>query len=654
MRDLVLDLRFKTRHASQEEVDAALDSLEQHAGIYLGVDAGIAGLHPLQASLLVEPALAFHLHGDGIEVQALTQWGNALLNIPQLALWQTASARGAGQSVQASLRAFLSCFAASPDLMLIGALPFDAHLLNSPCDHAAPLGLLYLGQHLLRRDSAGQWHRMDGVLDELSGVFQGSDFHHEDQVTSAQQAAQAKQTAHEGTSEVPQDDSPPGGYADMVRRALVRLKDSALVSLTLSQTYRRRVSMKSTEAFARLRKANPAPACFFIHNGKGLHVLGASPDLQLMVQGRRVVSLPVCGTVLKRDSPVGEALSLKELINEDVDAASLAVCTDALRNDLAPLCVPGSLKLTDRRKPMMLATVVHTVDRLEGQLLGTCDAWDAIFATAAPVMVTGTPRAPALAAIAEFERSPRGWYGGLVVQVASNGNALAGTLLRAAIVERGIAQVRTGGDLMADSSPEREEQESSLKALSLWRAFGLEAAPTNKKLSNKIIILPDFINVLDDEDPFGASVRDFVMGLGIGIDSAAQTRLCVGPGRSGNWPATNCIAMGDAAYRLLQHSGFDVLAVLPLNGRLTVNRSRAGSPPQLPQEFVTVQYAQFEVLNGAAPPGWTVWTEDENGQASTWVHAEKKLACLLFRPDSLMSDAGAQKVFLEALVVVSQ
>ena len=144
MRDLVLDLRFKTRHASQEEVDAALDSLEQHAGIYLGVDAGIAGLHPLQASLLVEPALAFHLHGDGIEVQALTQWGNALLNIPQLALWQTASARGAGQSVQASLRAFLSCFAASPDLMLIGALPFDAHLLNSPCDHAAPLGLLYL------------------------------------------------------------------------------------------------------------------------------------------------------------------------------------------------------------------------------------------------------------------------------------------------------------------------------------------------------------------------------------------------------------------------------------------------------------------------------------------------------------------------------
>ncbi len=38
----------------------------------------------------------------------------------------------------------------------------------------------------------------------------------------------------------------------------------------------------------------------------------------------------------------------------------------------------------------------------------------------------------------------------MVVQVAGNGDALVGTILRAAAVRDGVAQVRTGGDLLAD------------------------------------------------------------------------------------------------------------------------------------------------------------------------------------------------------------
>jgi hypothetical protein len=55
--------------------------------------------------------------------------------------------------------------------------------------------------------------------------------------------------------------------------------------------------------------------------------------------------------------------------------------------------------------------------------------------------------------------------------------------------------------------------------------------------------------------------------------------------------------MGDAAYLLLKNSGFDVQEISPLNGRLSVNRSRYGSPENLPLEFVTVKYTQFQILN---------------------------------------------------------
>ena len=643
----MIEVQFNTINVSQEEVDIQFESLEQHAGIYFGVDAGIEGLHPLQATLLSQPALAFHLYGDGIVVKCLTQWGSALVATKEITLWQTKSARGAGQTVQESLRLFLACFTTSPDFMLIGALPFNAHCLNASTDFSDPLGIVFLGPHLLRREGTGKWRKIELNVPELPSLVQKNDLAIQPERSTAISLIQ------DAMASDPQDDSAPGGYAEMVSRALARLKETALVSLTLSQTYRRRVSMKSTEAFARLRKTNPAPACFFLNNGEGLHLLGASPDLQLIIQDRQVVSLPVCGTIAKRSSPVGESLSLRDLINEEVDAASLAVCSDALRNDLAPLCLPGTLHLTHRRKPMMLATVVHAVDRIQGQLLESCDAWDAIFATAAPVMVTGTPRVQALAAISEFEISSRGWYGGLVVQVSSNGDALAGTLLRAAAVEKGIAQVRTGGDLMADSSPEREEQESRLKTLSLWRAFGLEPLAQVQLVRKSVSHTPQSICLVDCQDPFGAAVLDFVLGLGIRLDPASRTQLRVGSFQGANWPTQNCIAMGDAAYLLLKNSGFDVQEISPLNGRLSVNRSRYGSPENLPLEFVTVKYTQFQILNTLQPPGWTVWTEDENGIASTWINAEKKLACLLFRADSMMSDKGAQNVFQEALTFIS-
>ena len=101
------------------------------------------------------------------------------------------------------------------------------------------------------------------------------------------------------------------------------------------------------------------------------------------------------------------------------------------------------------------------------------DAWDAIVATAAPVMVTGTPRAAALAAIAAHEAGPRGWYGGLWSRCAATAPPGSARSCAPRRVASGVAEVRTGGDLVAGSDPAREELESRVKAVSLWRALGL-------------------------------------------------------------------------------------------------------------------------------------------------------------------------------------
>ncbi len=627
-----LRLAATRRPAHAGEADAALAMLGEHPGIYFGIEGGIAGLHPLQATLLHRPALVLRLFGDGLEVQALDGCGEALLRQPAVAAWAAGPLRGPGCSPLALVRGFMACFEPSRDALLAGALPFSAHRLAGGAGPGESLGLLFFACAFMRRDAAGAW---ESVRLDLPGA---------DDAPAAAVEAQPSMAA----GPEPQDDLPPGGYAAMVERAVALLHERPLVSLTLSQAWRRRVDMPPLQAFLRLREANPAPATFFVNDGRGECLLGASPDLQLVVQGREVQALPVCGTVARGAGAVGEAESLRELIDEEVDAASLAVCTDALRNDLAPLCEAGTLRLLDRRRVMSLATVVHAVDRLAGRLRPECDAWDAIVATAAPVMVTGTPRAEALAAIAELESSPRGWYGGMVVQVDGTGDALAGTILRAAAVQGGVAQVRTGGDLLAGSSPAREEKEARLKTRSLWRAFGLEAAPVPGAASTRQHALPNAVRLVAEGDAFGAALADCLAGLGLALRDDAAVTVLAGTRRIA--APDRMIAIGDAAALLLHGEGHPVQAIEPQHGHL-VHCMRTAAAPGGAGPFIAARSLRWQPAARKTAPGWSVWATDEERLPQVLVHEQRRLACFLFRPESLLSQPAAVEMLADAIVL---
>lgn len=633
-------LRVERSKVGEQAVHEALALLEDQPGAYLGVEAGVPGLHPLQATLTTQTALALEVFADRVQVQAHTPMGQAVLQTPPLVAWQTRWLEKTGLAPLQSLREFLRCFAPSPEVMLMGALNFEAHRLAQPDGDARYIGTLYFVEHSLRRDASGAWWLVQCFLPPGPASAP---------VVAAGAAQKPPQMSPQTAVAEPRDDHPPGGYADMVRAALQALRDEGLVSLTLSQSYRRRVQMRAVDAFARLRSVNPAPACFFFNAGQGERLFGASPDLQLVVQQRRVQSFPVCGTVARGSGPLDEAEALQDLLNESVDAASLAVCTDALRNDLAPWCEPTSMKLVDRRKPMTLATVIHAVDHLQAQLLPDSDAWDLVAATAAPVMVTGTPRAKALQAIQALEASPRRWYGGLMLQVSSDGDALVATILRAAAVRDGVAEVRTGGDLMADSSPQREEQESRLKSLSLWRALGQATAldKVTTRASNRVE--PLAVRLVDAQDPFGASMKACLQGLGVHLDAAARCALWVGALDAQALPERQAVMVGNAAYRLLHQAGFAVRETLPENGRQIRCRSLPSAPVSWPATFHSARYARFELADQALPAGWQVWAEDADSHAVVWGHAERRLVCIACRPDSLMSDDAARQFLLSAL-----
>ncbi len=661
-------------------------------GAHLGVEAGVPGLHPLQARLLPRADWTLRLFDDGIALALHTGWARQLFALPVLHAWADRAARGAAWPVREALRAFSALFAPAPHPLLIGALRFDAHRLaqggGSSVGHSAPhrsapdedaaLGLLMGGRDWLQRDEQGAWWSVRLSLPDASI---------QDAAVPDEAGPGAWVGAASGAARSPnvqqdtREDPPRGVHADRVRRSLPLLASGELVSLTLSQSYRRRVSISAREAYDRLRSVNPAPGCFYLHDGQGERVFGASPDLQLRLHGRTVTSYPVCGTVARQSGAVGAAESLRELINEAVDAAALAVCTDALRDDLAPWCVPGSLRLLARREPMFLSTVVHTVDALQGQLRNDAHAWDLILATAAPAMVTGSPRAAALRAIAELESGSRGWYGGMVLALQADGDAQVITLLRAATVRDGVAEVRTGGDILADSDPEREEAESRLKTRSLWRAFGLEAAPAQPARCGPLAhpgvtsgtgshtAPPLVAQLMDPSAAFAQGLADALQAAGVAAASWPTTPRIVTEWRHRSAPfctaasaagsASPLLALGDAALECLAADGAAVQMHAAGRGQLLrwrptdAGRGQLATWMQVPDDMWVGAHASRRLASAVPAAGWQVWAVDANEApvmlARSAQPGQPPCVLMLFRPDSLLSDAAAVPLLRAAL-----
>ena len=198
--------------------------------------------------------------------------------------------------------------------------------------------------------------------------------------------------------------------------------------------------------------------------GEAEYLVGASPEMYVRVDGDRVETCPISGTIARGRDAIGDAAQILALLASGKDESELTMCTDVDRNDKSRICVPGSVRVIGRRQIEMYSRLIHTVDHVEGRLRPGFDALDAFLAHAWAVTVTGAPKAWAMQFIEDHERSPRAWYGGAVGLLGFDGNLNTGLTLRTIRVKDGVAEVRAGATLLYDSDPEAEEAETELKA----------------------------------------------------------------------------------------------------------------------------------------------------------------------------------------------
>ena len=148
--------------------------------------------------------------------------------------------------------------------------------------------------------------------------------------------------------------------------------------------------------------------------------------MYVRVDGDRVETCPISGTIARGRDAIGDAAQILALLTSAKDESELTMCTDVDRNDKSRICVPGSVRVIGRRQIEMYSRLIHTVDHVEGRLRPGFDALDAFLAHAWAVTVTGAPKAWAMQFIEDHERSPRAWYGGAVGLLGFDGNLNTG------------------------------------------------------------------------------------------------------------------------------------------------------------------------------------------------------------------------------------
>ncbi|HEY3068426.1 MAG TPA: anthranilate synthase component I [Methylomirabilota bacterium] len=469
------------------------------------------------------------------------------------------------------------------------------------------------------------------------------------------------------TGPAPDADHARGAYAALVGRAREAFARGDLFEVVLSQTFTTPCAGAPSEIFRRVQGRNPSPYGLFVNLGEAEYLVGASPEMYVRVDGDRVETCPISGTIARGHDALSDAAQILTLLNSAKDEAELTMCTDVDRNDKSRICVPGSVRVIGRRQIEMASRVIHTVDHVEGRLRPEFDALDAFLTHTWAVTVTGAPKAWAMQFIEDHEASARGWYGGAVGVVGFDGSLNTGLTLRTIHLREGLAHVRVGATLLWDSDPDAEEVETRMKAAAFLDAIREPRAPATAATASGVSSgIGRRILLVDHQDSFVHTLGNYLRQTGATVvtwragfshaelASLAPDLVVLSPGPG--WPRDFDVAgtIQAAVSRALpvfgvclglqgivEHFGGE-LAVLdtPVHGKPSPIRVLGGTMfAGLPRTFAAGRYHSLFAVRETLPAVLTVCAESEDGVVMAIEHAELPISAVQFHPESILTAA---------------
>ncbi len=265
-------------------------------------------------------------------------------------------------------------------------------------------------------------------------------------------------------------------------RAYVRAGDAFQVNVSQRWSGRLGRADDPWAAFVRLVGASPAPFSAYVRLSSDRAVLTHSPERFVQVSPDGLVrSQPIKGTRPRGGTAEADERLAAALEASAKDRAENLMIVDLMRNDLARVCRPGTVRVPALHARETYAHVHHLFSTEEGRLDDGRALADLIAATFPPGSITGAPKVRAMEIIAELEGEARGPYCGALGHQTPDGAADFNVMIRTACLARDDqgwrVDVRAGGGIVADSDPDAEVVETHVKARALVEAVGAVVEP---------------------------------------------------------------------------------------------------------------------------------------------------------------------------------
>ncbi len=680
-------------------IETYIDGLNGRRGAVFSSNYEYPGRYTRWDTAIIDPPLVISARGRAMRIEALNGRGEVMLplildtvsNLDDVTVVEstatlvrldvatpgrvfTEEERSRVPSVFTVLRAVVGLFRTEQDsnLGLYGAFGYDLAFQFDPVDFSLQRAdsqrdlVLYLPDEILVVDhhQALAWHdRYD---------YSGDGF-----TTEGLARGGREEPFRPSSSIPPRGDHSPGEYAKLVEKAKESFQRGDLFEVVPGQMFYERCETPPSEISRRLKQINPSPYSFFINLGEGEYLIGASPEMFVRVNGRRVETCPISGTIKRGDDAISDSEQILKLLNSKKDESELTMCSDVDRNDKSRVCEPGSVRVIGRRQIEMYSRLIHTVDHIEGRLREGMDAFDAFLSHAWAVTVTGAPKLWAMRFIEKNEKSPRAWYGGAIGMVHFNGDLNTGLTLRTIRIKDGIAEVRAGATLLFDSVPEDEEAETELKASAMISAIRDAKAGNAATAERQTSRVGDGVNILlvDHEDSFVHTLANYFRQTGATVSTVRSpvadevfdrlkpdlVVLSPGPGTPRDFDCATTIRKARDRHlpifgvclglqALAEAYGGELRQLhIPMHGK--PSRIRVSKPgiifSGLPKEVTVGRYHSIFADPVRLPADFEVTAETDDGIVMAFEHRNEPIAAVQFHPESIMTlgqDAGMRMI----------
>ncbi len=608
---------------------------------------------------MLRAVLGEHPHWDSFGMEAGGVLAGILQPLPKLFPEEERSKQ---PSVFTILRALTEEFRHGQDtrLGLVGAFGYDLLFQFDPIEKRLPRS----GQKDLHLFLCDDIYFMDRKKEQVERYQYDFDYQGLSTLALAR-TAELVPAAPELPPGPIESDHTPAEYMANVETVREGMRRGDYYEVILRQSFSTPYSGKPSDLFEQMQRASPSPYEFLLQFGDE-QLVGASPEMFVRVEGHRVETCPISGTVRRTGDPIRDAASIKELLDSAKDESELTMCTDVDRNDKSRVCEPGTVKVIARRVIEAYAGLFHTVDHVEGFLKEGFDSLDAFLSHMWAVTVVGAPKKAAAIAIEALEKAPRGWYGGAIGMLSLSGDINTGILIRTTYLRNGRATYPAGATLLFDSVPEMEERETRLKATGFFRILGAQPEKPRVEVREadgagvRMLLVDNddcFIHTLANyARQTGAEVVTYRAGFPPEmIRQIAPSLILIspGPGRPADFGVPelvkNAVRLGVPVFGVclglqgvVEAFGGE-LGVLeyPMHGKPSwITHNSKGVFEGLPQRFQVGRYHSLFARRETFPSCLEVTAESEDGVIMGLRHKHLPVEAVQFHPESILTLEG--------------